>query len=155
MKEILIISIGRIKISWWKQAVNHYAKLLGKWHGVECKELKDSDPALPPEARIVQEKQRILANLSQKNLGVALSENGQTFTSPQFAAFIRKISEFEQRRITFVVGGPYGLHQDVLNACAHCISLSPMTWTHEMARVLLYEQLYRACCINNHIPYHH
>lgn len=84
-----------------------------------------------------------------------LDERGRTFTSFQLADFFRQLDESAQGRICFVLGGAWGLDESVRQRAHTLISLSSMTLPHELARVLLLEQIYRAGCILCRIPYHH
>lgn len=118
---------------------------------MEVLEIKDGNGA----ARICQEGERIVAQLRPKDVIIALSETGQSFTSSQFASFLRINDEDAAGRLTFIIGGPFGLAPDVLDHSRFQLCLSAMTWPHELARVLLLEQLFRAETILHNTPYHH
>jgi 23S rRNA (pseudouridine1915-N3)-methyltransferase len=85
---------------------------------------------------------------------VALDEAGSQFTSRDFARWFESEHNTGARVITFVIGGPDGLSRTISNRANLVLSLGKMTWTHEMCRVLLLEQIYRALCIMRNIPYH-
>lgn len=102
-----------------------------------------------------QEGVRILASLKQSDLPIALDAAGAAFTSREFAQFLAACDLSLRKRPAFIIGGPYGLAPEVLAACAQRISLSAMTFPHELARVLLLEQIYRAETILRNFPYHH
>jgi len=155
MKKAAIICVGKLKTKYWQDACNHYLKQLRPWRFLECTEVRDSATSLAPDIRVIQESKRILAEIAPGDLPVALHERGKQLTSHEFAAFLRNCDEKVIKRPTFIIGGPFGLGKTVLDSCAASISLSPMTWTHEMARVLLLEQLYRAESILRRYPYHH
>ncbi len=117
--------------------------------------LKDGDASLPVPERNAVEGRRILDALSPQDLVVVMDERGKSFTSPQFAQFLQKISDNAATRPCFVLGGAFGLIPEVRAAAKHVICLGPMTLPHELARVVLYEQLYRAEAILRGVPYHH
>ena len=86
---------------------------------------------------------------------VLLDEKGRRYTSRQFAAFIEKKMMSLPQRLTFIVGGPYGFSQEIYNRADHMLSLSDMTFPHELVRLFFAEQLYRAFSIIGGEPYHH
>ena len=92
--------------------------------------------------------------IAPKSCLVALHETGAAMDSREFAAFLRDLDE-NARRPVFVVGGPFGLSPALLADCRSLLSLSPMTFPHELARVMLLEQLFRAETILRRFPYHH
>ena len=151
---VRLLCVGRLKTPFWREAAAHYQGRLGRWRRVEVTEVRDGDAALPPARRSAQEGRRLLEALSRENAAVALDETGEALDSAGLAALLRHFDEAALRPC-FVVGGPFGLAPEVRAACARSVSLSPMTWPHELARVLLLEQLYRAECILRKVPYHH
>lgn len=98
---------------------------------------------------------RILACLKPHDFTMALDESGESLSSVGFASLLRKIYEEMAATPCFIIGGPFGLARSVLEKSRHTLSLSLLTWPHELARVLLLEQIYRAECIARNIPYHH
>ncbi len=85
---------------------------------------------------------------------VVLDENGKQLTSPEFARWLDKEQNQGTRELAFVIGGPDGLSPEIAGRAVLRLALGRLTWTHEMCRMLLLEQLYRACCILRNIPYH-
>lgn len=104
---------------------------------------------------MAEEGQRILGALASNDVLLVLDEHGDSLTSPQLAQLLQKLDTSAGGSPCFVVGGAYGLDASVLEKARRCISLSPMTLPHELARVVLLEQLYRADCILRKSPYHH
>ena len=154
MPQIHIMAVGRLKEPHWKAAADAYAKRLK--HGYELIEtiVKDGDASLSPAERSAIEGNRILQALKGNTLPVCLDENGEMLSSVAFADFLRR--SFDAARTPcFIIGGAYGLSEAVRAKAAKNLSLSPMTFTHELARVLLLEQLYRADAIIRGRPYHH
>ena len=151
---VRLLCVGKVKTPFWRDAAEHYRQRLGRWRRVEIVEVRDGDAALAPAARSAQEGRRLLDALAREAAPVALDEGGERLDSPGLAALLRRFDEAALRPC-FVVGGPFGLSPEVRAACQRRLSLSAMTWPHELARVLLLEQLYRAECILRNIPYHH
>lgn len=154
-KAITLLCVGKLKTDYWGRAFEHYKKMLEKWRPLHVREIKDAPGHLPPEKRIVLESGRLAAAMETAAIHVALAEQGQTFTSSQFASLLRKWQLEEGRPPCFIIGGPFGLSQEIIGKCQYRLSLSPMTWPHELARVLLMEQLYRAHAILANTGYHH
>ncbi len=102
-----------------------------------------------------QEGELIIKALQAGDQVVLLDEGGKEYRSTEFAAWIEHKQNISTKRLVFVVGGPYGFSQKVYNATHEKLSLSKMTFSHQMIRLLFIEQLYRAYTIINHLPYHH
>ena len=135
-----IIAIGKIKKKWIKEGIKMYLKRLP---GLEVKEIKDSKST---------KKEHIIKEIITKNeILVILNENGQSFTSKQLAT---KLLTSHNQNITFIIGGASGLPHSLNNSAAWQLSLSPLTFPHEIARLLLIEQIYRAKTISQGGPYH-
>ncbi|ABB39088.1 SPOUT methyltransferase [Oleidesulfovibrio alaskensis G20] len=155
MRSIRIIAVGRLKTAHWKTAAEHYLTRLTRAFKVEETIIKDGNAALPPLERNAQEGARIVAALTPADLAVCMDETGRQFTSQQFSAFLTPMWENANLRPCFIIGGAYGLSDEVRGKARHTMALSAMTFPHEMARVVLYEQLYRADAILRGTPYHH
>ncbi len=154
MKEIRIITVGRLKTPHWKEAAAHYAKRLAPFLRLEESIVKDADPALPLAERKKQEGARILRQLGPGDICLCLDEGGKSMTSRAFADFLARLAD-TGKKPCFVIGGAYGLAPEVLARAAHRLALGPMTFPHELARVLLLEQIYRAESIMAGSGYHH
>ena len=141
---IKIIVIGKLKDKAMQARCDEYAKWLGGYGKLEIREL--------PDSTVEKEGQTIQKEL-EKDHGafvVALSEEGKEYTTADFAAFIGKID----RKIIFIIGGPYGLAQGIRRKADLLWSLSKLTFTHEIARLLLFEQLFRVLNLNAGGHYH-
>ncbi len=140
-----IIAVGRLKDRMLEERVATYAARLGAWAKVEITELADGS--------VESEGQAILKLLEKERTSriVILSEEGRQLTSAGFAEYLR----VADRRIVLVLGGAMGLSAEVRKSGDLLLSLSCMTFTHEMARWLLVEQLYRAATIVHGGKYHH
>ena len=135
-----IIAIGKIRKKWVQEGIEMYLKRLP---GLEVKEIKDSTQ--------LKEENTIKEIISKNEFLVTLNENGQSFTSKQLAT---KLLTSHNQNITFVIGGAAGLTSSLNNLASWQLSLSPLTFPHEIARLLLIEQLYRAQTITQGGPYH-
>lgn len=154
-KPIRIVCVGKLKQDFCQKAWEYYLSAARKWRPIEVLELRDAPADLPPARRVEEEGKRIAAALGGRDGAIPLSENGRQLASETFADFLRQWDEREGKRLSFIIGGPYGLAQSILNSSAFVLSLSAMTWPHELARVLLMEQIFRAMCILGKFPYHH
>ncbi len=131
-----MVSVGRLRAP-YADDVAHYAKLLSRYTRLELLELRDAD--------------RVAGRLPTEAFVSLLAADGRTYDSPAFAEFIEERRR-SGRDLTFVIGGSHGIE---LARAEHHLSLGPMTLPHQMARVVLLEQLYRAHKIIAGEPYHH
>lgn len=134
---------------------SHYLKCIPKSLKINLIDIRRSYPTHPNPTQILSEERDLILkriNIDNSYL-VTLHEKGKPFTSANFASWLKKIpSNFHQ--IIFIIGGPWGLHPDIINKSRAQLSLSPMTLTHELARLLLLEQLFRSTQIWLNSPYH-
>jgi 23S rRNA (pseudouridine1915-N3)-methyltransferase len=137
---IRILAIGKVRRAWIREGIDQYLKRLP---GLSIVELKDSNPTKEAEA--------IRATIRPEEILVVLMEQGPPLTSFAFAA---RIETFAADRIAFVLGGADGISQDLKQQASWQLSLSSMTYPHELARLMLVEQLYRARSIHQGTPYH-
>ena len=123
-----------------------------------CEILEIRDPARGRTQRVIErtklEGEDIARRLPKAAFVVALDEAGRQYSSEEFARRLESEQNNGTKEITFIVGGPDGLSRDTTALARMVLSLGKMTWTHEMCRALLLEQIYRALCILNKIPYH-
>ncbi len=110
---------------------------------------------LTQEQQKEKEGELILKNIQRGDILVLLDEKGKEFTSMQFANYIEKKTHVANKRLIFVIGGPYGFSRKVYDVAFEKISLSKMTFSHQLIRLVFVEQLYRAMTILNNEPYHH
>ncbi len=154
-KPLRIVAVGALKTAHWKQAAAHYTQRIQHWRALQEIIVKDGDAALPVAERNAFEGQRLLASLTPQDIVICLDEKGKNYTSQDFAKFLQHISENATRTPCFIIGGAFGLDDKVRKAAQYKLALGPMTLPHELARVLLLEQLYRAEAIVRGVPYHH
>ena len=159
MLHINIICIGKIKESFFRDSIDEYSKRLGKYCSLNITELPDEKiPNNPSEKEmlIIKEKegQAILNNIKKDSYVICMDLKGKQFTSEEFANKIDNISLNSNSSITFVIGGSLGISQSVLNIANELISFSKMTFPHQLFRVILLEQIYRAFKIIKNETYH-
>lgn len=146
---------GKTREGYLAAGIDDFRKRLANYAEVEIKNLKEFKPGRKPEPLVRQEEgQSLLARLASKTLVVALDPGGHSLSSEELAARLAIWEENGRRHLTFLVGGALGLAPEVLSRADYTLSLSRMTFTHEMARLLLLEQLYRAFSIRAGSGYH-
>ena len=152
--QLTVAAVGKIKEKHWRTAQSDYAKRLNRYTNFNLVEVKDSVGRGQPDAVAMQKEGELLLQAASKSTRlIALAPVGKVMGSPELAKFLQK-EVVNYGRLAFLIGGPLGFSDSALSACHQQISLSPLTFTHEMARVILLEQLYRACTILNGEKYH-
>ena len=141
--------VGKTKDKNWKALQDEYLKRLSHFVKCEIMEIRDSAPHEGPGI----EGKRILEVLNPKTLAVLLDVGGKGLTSHQFAGLIEKWQLGGAKEVAFIIGGAYGVSEEIRGKADNVLSLSFLTFTHEMARVVLLEQLYRGYSIINGFPY--
>ena len=149
--------VGKTAFSYLDEGVALYQKRLQHYTTFDFVVIPDVKNAKSlSEAQIkMQEGALILQKIQTDDFLVLLDERGKTFSSPQFAAYLEKMQNQSPRRLLFLVGGAYGFSEAVYARANAQISLSNMTFSHQMVRLFFIEQLYRAFTILNNEPYHH
>lgn len=155
--KISLIVIGRTNNSFLIEGIEEYKKRLSYYIPFNIEYLADvkNNKKLSEEQQKVVEGATILSAIDKSDYVVLLDEHGKEFTSMEFSKYIEKKMTTVPKRLVFVVGGPYGFAQEVKNRGNEKISLSKMTFSHEMIRLIFTEQLYRAMTIMRNEPYHH
>lgn len=149
---IKIIAVGSIKENYLKEALNEYLKRLSKYTNIEIIEVKDEGLVEESKALAI-EKERIKKHLNNKDYIITLEIEGECLTSKEFATTIENIF-LQTSNITFIIGGSYGLSPEIKSLAKKHLSFSKMTFPHQLFRLLLLEQIYRAYKINNNESYH-
>jgi 23S rRNA (pseudouridine1915-N3)-methyltransferase len=152
--KILIAAVGRLKTPHWKTAQNEYLERLNRYTSARLVEVKDAVGRGDPDDVANRQEGRLLLEAS-KGAGrrIALDRGGRQLDSPGLASHLEKQLEV-YGKLALLIGGPLGLSREALGACEERLSLSAMTLPHELARVLLLEQLYRAATILGGEKYH-
>ncbi|WEL46584.1 23S rRNA (pseudouridine(1915)-N(3))-methyltransferase RlmH [Enterococcus casseliflavus] len=157
--KIKIVTVGKLKEKYLVQGINEYAKRLGAYAKLEFVEVPDEKaPETLSEAQMLQikekEGQRILAKIKDTEYVFALAIEGTNPTSEAFAKQIDQLGIQGKSQLTFVIGGSLGLSQEVMTRSDVKISFGKMTYPHQLMKLILLEQIYRAYRINTGAPYH-
>lgn len=157
--KISIVCVGKLKESFYREAVDEYVKRLGRYCKPEIIEVPDEKT--PEGAGTVMEEQikakegkRILEKLSEDAFVCTLEIGGRKLSSEGLAQWLEKLTISGTSHIVFVIGGSLGLHEAVCKRSDMSLSFSDMTFPHQLMRVILTEQIYRAFRIINGEPYH-
>lgn len=156
---ISIITIGKLKEKYLKQGIQEYLKRLSSYAKVEIIELADEKaPENLSESEMEQVKQkegeRILAKISDDTYVIALAINGKQKSSEELAKEIDSLATYGKSKVAFVIGGSLGLSSEVMKRSNATLSFSKMTFPHQLMRLVLVEQIYRAFRIIRNEPYH-
>ena len=155
--KISLITIGKTEDKYIIEGMEKYCKRLKhyiQFKTIELPELKNTK-SLSEDQQKAKEAEVLLKQISSTDYVVLLDERGQELSSIQFSGFLNKKALSSISQLVFVVGGPYGFDQLVHNRSQDKISLSKMTFSHQMVRLFFIEQLYRAFTILKGEPYHH
>ena len=157
--KIRIYAIGKIKDAYLKMGIEEYLKKIKPYTDIEIIEVKDESISENPHDSEIKkaidiEGSRIIKLLKNNEYLIGLDLNKKEYTSPEFAKYINDKLELNGANISFVIGGSYGLSEELKNRCNDSISLSKMTFLHQMTRLILLEQIYRAFKINRNETYH-
>lgn len=153
---IRIITLGKLKESYWREAEQEYLKRLSAFSKIEIIELKEesfSEKDLPEQIKL-KEAEKILKILTKDDFVITLDEHGSSYSSLEFSS---KLNSWivANSNLTFIIGGPLGLDASILSRANAKLSLSKMTFTHQMIRTFLLEQIYRGFMIVNKRKYHY
>ena len=157
--KIKIVTVGKLKEKYLVQGINEYAKRLGAYAKLEFVEVPDEKaPETLSEAQMLQIKEKegqcILAKIKDTEYVFALAIEGTNPTSEAFAKQIDQLGIQGKSQLTFVIGGSLGLSQEVMTRSDVKISFGKMTYPHQLMKLILLEQIYRAYRINTGAPYH-
>lgn len=157
--KVTIVCVGRVKEKFYRDALEEYAKRLSRYCKFEVVEV--ADEMTPDSAGTAQEEQikekeakRILAKIKEDAFVCTLEITGSKLSSLAFAEWIEKAAVEGKSNLVFIIGGSLGLHSLVTERSDFALSFSDMTFPHQLMRVILSEQIYRAFRIINHEPYH-
>jgi len=155
MRRMRLVYVGELKAPWAAQACRHYQEGLSRYVRCETHVVRDAHDTRDVPARLRKEGQGILRVLDPRDRVVGLEVEGAATSSEGLAGMLGRWLDDPGRRPCFVVGGAYGFGEEARERFDHGLSLGPCTLPHELARVVLLEQLYRAMCILSGHPYHH
>ena len=154
---IKLIAIGKTDSKALLQLISEYENRLKHYVKFELEIIPDikNTKNLSETQQKEKEGVLILKNLTNTDVLVLLDENGKQFSSVDFSGYLQKKMNAGLKQLVFVIGGPYGFSTDVYNKAQGKISLSKMTFSHQMVRLFITEQIYRAYTILKNEPYHH
>ena len=147
-----IITVGKLKETYLKDAQLEYEKRLSKYTKIEIVEIEDSKIDSEKEA-LEEEKEKILKNINSKDYVITLEIEGKELTSIEFSNLIDK-TLISNSNITFIIGSSYGIHKSIKDIANYHLSFSKMTFPHQLFRIFLLEQIYRSYKILNNEKYH-
>lgn len=159
MMNVTLLCVGKLKEDYLRAACAEYQKRLGAFCRLSVIEIAESRLSDRPsqaqiDAALIEEGERILAKLPANAYPVALCIEGQKMSSEQLAVIIASLAANGTSSLAFIIGGSFGLSDEVKSACRLRLSMSDMTFAHQLARVMLLEQIYRAFSINANTKYH-
>jgi 23S rRNA (pseudouridine1915-N3)-methyltransferase len=158
--QVTIIAVGRLRETFWKEAEAEYLKRLSG-HTSKIAVVEVADEPTPEDASESQEETikqkegaRILAQIGERDYVIALDRTGKIFDSLAFAAHLERLATEGNSAFTYIIGGSLGLHTLVLSRANTCLSFGAFTFPHQLMRIILLEQLYRASKIARGENYH-
>ena len=157
--KITILCVGKVKEKFYREGISEFTKRLSRYCKLEIIEVSDEktiEDASETEIRIVKEKEgeRLLKNIKDDAYVICLCIDGKQLDSEELSEKIEKLGIQGTSHICFVIGGSLGLADEVVKRADFKLSFSPMTFPHQLMRVILLEQIYRSYRIMNHEPYH-
>ena len=155
--EIELLTVGKTTIKFVIEGIEEYTKRLKHYIGYRIIPLPDikKNASLSADRQKEAEGEIILSKIQTSDYVILLDEKGREYTSMEFAGFLEKQMIAGRKKVVFVVGGPYGFSPAVYGRADGKVSLSKMTFNHEMVRLFFTEQVYRAMTILRGEPYHH
>ena len=155
---ITVLATGKLSEPCFYDGVQMYAKRLSSWTSVECIEFSEQRGDASSDAgralMISKESEKMVAAIPPSAYSILLDPQGKMLSSEDFSTFLGKCEIEGPYHIAFILGGPHGVSPDLRLKMQRIISFSPMTFPHQLARLLLYEQLYRAFSILRGVSYH-
>jgi len=155
--KLTLLAVGKLSADWLRTGADDYAGRIRRYLPLAIEELKeDKTGGKKPDSRLIRQREgeALLQRLPANAFVVALDEHGKGMTSEEVAGFLEQHMLEGTAELALVIGGAYGLSDTVRQRAQRILSLSPMTLTHQMARLLLLEQLYRGLTILRNEPYH-
>ena len=155
--KILLIVIGKTDSKWLEEGISLYAERIKHFTQFGIQVIPDQRNTRNMDAAVQKEREgeSVLRLLQPGDDVCILDDKGTEMTSMQMASWLEKRMSRSSRRLVFIIGGPYGFSPAIYDRVPERISLSRMTFSHQMVRLIFVEQLYRAFAILNNLPYHH
>jgi len=152
--KLTVIAVGRLKERYWREAADEYLKRLGPYATVRVAEIDDRDSGRDAARALAEEGADVIRAIPPGAHVVALEVGGAALSSERFAARLAELALSGKSSVAFLIGGSVGLSAPAIARADERLSLGPMTLPHNLARVVLLEQIYRAFRINRGEPYH-
>ncbi|MCC8088553.1 MAG: 23S rRNA (pseudouridine(1915)-N(3))-methyltransferase RlmH [Rikenellaceae bacterium] len=154
---ITLLTVGKTDLSYIAEGIDIFFKRINRYTRFNIATIADvkTSKKLPEDVQKIKEGEVILSHISDSDWLILLDEDGTQMSSVEFAVWVQKKMNAGIKRLVFVIGGPYGFSADLYKRADEKISLSKMTFSHQMVRLIFTEQLYRAFTIINGEPYHH
>jgi 23S rRNA (pseudouridine1915-N3)-methyltransferase len=149
-----VLWVGKTQEEWVRTGSDEYAGRIRRYMPLEISEVREEKGA-PLEQMRGRESERLLKSLPKNTRLVLLDERGDQLSSTEFASFLSRERDTGSQELAFTIGGAYGVSDDFRSRAVRTIALSRMTFTHQMVRVFLLEQIYRGLTILNNESYHH
>mgnify|MGYP001016819181 FL=1 len=154
-----VVCIGKLKEAYLRDGVAEFVKRMRSYGGIAITELNESKIGDKPSDAdrkqvVIEEGQRLLKAVPKSAYTVLLDVYGKTMSSEQLAAMVSQLEVDGISDMAFIIGGAFGVSDELRQAVKYKLSFSPMTFTHQMVRLLLVEQIYRSAKINRNEPYH-
>ncbi len=153
-KRIRFIWVGKTKKGFWKEAIDYYWKKLTFYYKLE-ETIVESSKKTTLQEKIKEESQKIVKKIRKEEVCIFLDRSGKSYTTQQFSAKLKEWIENPALYPCFIIGGSFGVTQEVINKANFLFSFSKLTLSYELTRVVLLEQIYRATTIIFNHPYHH
>lgn len=159
MRPITILCVGKLKEKYWKDAADEYSKRLSAYCDLKIEQVQDEkavENLSEAQKQKVKDKEgeKLLSKLPDNTYLIALTIDGKKYTSERLSSHIEKIQSSGDGRIAFAIGGSLGLSEAVVKRADEKMSFSDLTFPHQLARVILLEQIYRSFKIRSGEPYH-
>ena len=156
MRKIRFICVGKTQDAYIKEGIKAFEKKLKRFCIPSWVFVREADYKTGQRQQwMAEEAQRLSKVLIPRSYTIACDEKGDLFDSRKFADHLQSIANSGYSQIDFIIGGPFGLPETIVNSSRTVLSLSPLTFTHQMVRIILMEQVYRAFTIIRNIRYHH
>lgn len=152
--KLRILWVGKTQQGWVREGIDEYTSRIRRYLPLEVQEAREEKGAAE-EAMRQRECERLARLLPKNGRLILLDEKGSTMSSPEFAEFLGRCRDSAVPELVFAIGGAYGFSREFRSRADSVIALSRMTFTHQMVRVFLLEQIYRGFTILNREPYHH
>jgi len=155
--KLKLLALGKMKRREYAELAEEYARRIGHYHSFDLVEIQDAPIRAKGDLKVAleEESKRIQKHLKPESCLIVLDEKGEQWTSVDLAYEMGELFNRHYSEIVFLIGGAYGIAGDLKEKARYQVSLTKLTLPHQLARVLLLEQIYRALTILKNVPYHH